>query len=639
MITLKDFFKEDGLVAKNLEQFEYRDSQLEMAQLIDQGLENQKHILVEAGTGTGKSMAYLIPLIIHSILNKEKIIISTNTKSLQQQIIKKDLPFLKKIFNQGDMDFTFKILYGSNNYICLRKSNEFLIHTYFNFYLSHPDKEYLLEYIQDYKNSGIRFDLEINVETQIWYNLNRDSDLCLRKECSFFNDCFYYKHIKELVSTDIIVVNHHLFFAHIKSGYNILPKFKLFVWDEAHNIEDIASRFLAEVVSEVEINFILKKILSFKGESDWLDLEPKETLKINDEIKTIENYFNEFFQYMKDHFNTNKRIKEEKIPDEIINQFKHFIGFIQSYFKLLAQQTEEVATELDLLYKKLSQIHYNLEFFIKHNNEEYVYWVEKLGKKQMLELKYTPINIAQYLESKVFKMYQTGILTSATLSTNNNFDFLKSRLGITECIEKIFPSPFNFKKQVQLFMNRKIASPVEYKKYITDISTEIIKLLQITQGKAFILFTSYDALQQVKKNIENEITYRLLVQNDKPSHDLLQEFKEDIHSVLLGTLSFWEGVDVPGEALSMVVITRLPFDVPDDPLISARIEYIQKHKGNPFIEYQLPNAIILLRQGFGRLIRNSQDKGIVAILDSRIVNKSYGRLFLNSLPECDVMDV
>ncbi|MDD5067564.1 MAG: helicase C-terminal domain-containing protein, partial [bacterium] len=584
-----------------------------------------------------KSFAYLVPLILHSIKNGEKIVISTNTKSLQQQMTDKDLPFLKKMMNGQDQDFTFKVFYGSNNYICLKKTEEFLFGNHLGLYLKQKDRDRLVEYINHPASSGIRYDIKLDMDNQVWMNLNRDADLCLKKNCRFYNSCFYYKNVKEVFQTDIIVVNHHLFFANIRSGYSLLPRFNVFVWDEAHNVEDVASRFLADTVSETEVQFLLNQIMMLK-ESGGTGEGPGDNLTSQHQIRELQNSFKEFFDHVRRNFKNNTRVRDQVLPNDILLRMESSLPVIRNYLKLFENMSDETDQELDLIYRKLLQIRDNLGFFLAHDDEEYVYWIEKTGRREYVELKHTPINIAGYLNTKVFSIYPTGILTSATLSTNNDFQFIKSRLGLKECRERIFPSPFNFRKQVRLYFNKDLALPAEEKGYIHDISREITRLLKITQGKAFILFTSYETLKQVKKKIEGEVEYKLLVQNEKPFPRLLAEFKKDINSVLMATMSFWEGVDVPGEALSSVIITRLPFDMPDDPIVSARIEYMKKHDANPFMEYQLPNAIILLKQGFGRLIRNSTDRGIVAILDSRIARKSYGRIFLNSLPECGMLE-
>ncbi len=635
-MKIEDFFLEQGLLEKNLDVFEYRDSQFEMAKLIEKAIQQNEHAIIEAATGIGKSFAYLLPFILYSIKNNEPIVISTNTKSLQQQMIEKDLPFLQNIFHDKDLDFKFKIFYGSNNYLCQYKTEKFLLNSQ-NIFIKHEDKKYLSKYTSNHANSGIRYDLSITFNNQVWQNLNRDSDLCLRKHCPFYRDCFYYKNLNELSSTNVIVVNHHVFFANIGSGYQILPPMKKFVWDEAHNIENIAAKFLAHVISEKELSFLFNQLIAFPSRISEDDDKAKSIKVYMSKISDINKLFSAFFDYYKVNFKHNTRILEEKLPDDIIFYYDEFIKYIKSFFESYTDISEEIDREINLFFRKLLKLENNLKFFINHNDQNYVYWVEKTGRKKLCELKFTPINISEYLKKMVFDVYESCILTSATLSTNKNFNFIKSRLGLDCNIENIYESPFDFKKQVMLYINQNISNPNQCEEYIVDLKKDIIKLLNYHYGKAFILFTSYITLNSIRKLIEPEIDYNLLVQNDKQFDKLIEEFKNDLNSVLLGTLSFWEGVDVPVKALSLVVIKRLPFDMPDDPLISARVDYIKMNGGNPFMEYQLPNAIILLKQGFGRLIRNSKDKGMVAILDSRIVKKSYGKQFINSLPECEII--
>lgn len=631
-MELYKIFSSEGLLAQNLPYFEFRQLQLDMAESISIAIKTKTHILAEAGTGTGKSFAYLVPLILYSIKNNEAVVISTNTKSLQQQMLYKDLPFLLKIFKQISLKFSFKIFYGSNNYLCKNRREDFFKQGRFDFGVN---KE-IIEWIQN-TDTGIKTESKIEIPENLWQRINRDPELCLRKKCRFYEECFYYMHHKELYNTNIIIINHHLFFANIANEYRILPMFKVFVLDEAHNIEDVAAQFFAENVSEYEFYLLLNIFNSFIQYFSEADIDFKIISEFSASIRDIRNKGETFFNYIRGIFSDTTRIREEHIFEiEFIIAIEKFFEYLKEFFKLKDILSEEHIEKIDLTLNKFSRFIDRLKFFIKHDTSEYVYWIEFYGIKRFCNLKYTPLNIAEILRRKVFQFYDCGILTSATLSTNENFEFIKNRAGIDECIEKIYPSPFDYKKQVLLYINREIPSPVDYKNYIKRICREINLILEATRGRAFILFTSYKTLMDVRGQISDKLEYRLLVQNEMPFHRIIGEFRKDINSVLLGTMSFWEGVDIPGESLSAVIITRLPFDMPEDPLISARIEKIRQHNGNPFYEYQLPNAAMLLKQGFGRLIRNRQDKGIVAILDSRILNKNYGKYFLNSLPECAI---
>lgn len=631
-MELYRIFSPEGLLAQNLPYFEFRQLQLDMAEAINTAINTTTHILAEAGTGTGKSFAYLVPLIFYSIKNNEPVVVSTNTKSLQQQMIYKDLPFLLKIFKKLSLKFSFKVFYGSNNYLCKNRREDFFKQGRLEF----GENKEIMEWIQN-TDTGIKTEFKIEIPENIWQQINRDPDLCLRKKCRFYDECFYYIHHKELYDTNIIVINHHLFFANVASEYKILPMFRVFVLDEAHNIEDVAAQFFAENVSEYEFYLLLNMFNSFVQGLSEAGVDFKIISEFNSYIKEIRNKGETFFNYIKGLFSDTTRIREEHIFDlNFIIELEKFFKYLKEFFKLKDILPEEQIEKIDLTLNKFSRFIDRLKFFIKHNNSEYVYWIEFYGARRFCNLKYTPLNIADILRAKVFQYYDCGILTSATLSTNKNFAFIKNRAGIDECIEKIYPSPFDYKRQVLLYINKEIPSPIDYENYIRKICKEINLILEATRGRAFILFTSYKTLMDVKEQISDNLEYRLLIQNEMPFHRIVEEFRNDINSVLFGTMSFWEGVDIPGESLSAVIITRLPFDVPDDPLISARIEKIKQDNGNPFYEYQLPNAAILLKQGFGRLIRNKQDRGVVAILDSRILNKSYGKYFLNSLPECRI---
>ncbi len=630
-MELNDFFSQNGLLAKNFKNFELREFQLEMAQTVQEALTKKRHTLIEAGTGTGKSFAYLIPVILYSIEKNERVIISTSTKSLQQQMVYKDLPFLAKIFQSISLPFNFEIFYGSNNYLCLDKAYNFFSQSLLNF----GNIEKLEKWVYNTK-SGLKFDIDFTLEQDIWHLLNRDSDICTRKRCKHFNQCFYYKALEKLYKTNIIVVNHHLFFANIASGSKILPPFTSLVLDEAHDIEDIATQFFAETVSEYEMHYLFNIIDSLSEYLTEMNMNINIIAEYKKQVRQATSEIEKFFSSMKKEFKDKTRITEKNNFDIEITYFlNQFIEQIDKSFQNKEALTEEAIDSIELIKNKLIKTNDTLKSWLLHSKtDEYVYWIEFYGKKRFCNLKFTPFDMSPLLKEQLFSFYDSAILTSATLTTNKNFDFIKSRIGIENPIEKIYPSPFDYKKQVLLYTNEKIPSPKNYNEYLKVLTDYIPDIIEATDGRAFILFTSYKTLMDVRDAIEEKIPYRLLVQNELPFNKIIEEFRNDINSVLMGTISFWQGVDIQGEALSAVIITRLPFDVPDDPIVEARIEKINSNNGRAFIEYQVPNAAMLLKQGFGRLIRHKEDKGVVAILDSRIVTSSYGSYFLNSLPEC-----
>ncbi len=631
-ITVKDIFKKGGILSTILSNYEYRESQLQMALKIYDAIKEEYNVIIEAGTGTGKSFAYLIPLIFYSLNSKKPAVVSTNTKALQFQMINKDLPFLKRLLSRYKINFNFEVFYGSNNYICLNRLNNFLSAPIKNLFLNDKKFKWLVKVFEYNNFSGIRKDLPFSLRDEIWKKINRDSLLCLKNRCPFYESCFYYKNFKKLFNTNIIIVNHHLFFANIASNYKLLPEFSVVVLDEAHNIEDIATNFLANIISEYEINSLLDIMYNIIDSEEVTNRELIDIYKSI--IKNIKVHIEKFFDFLREKYKNSVRIKEEKFDNKINHTLNNFLERVKEYSYQLTL-SEDNSLILEQIFQRLIEIKGYLGEFIEKREEDKVYWIDRDFSNKYITMKFSPINISSILKERVFNFYKTTILTSATLSTNKNFNFIKNRIGIANSKEYIFESEFDYKKQVMLYINKNIPSPSEdFDKYINHLSNNIIKLLNISEGRAFVLFTSYKALKLVKDNlILEKIPYKILVQGEESIDRLIEEFKKDISSVLLGTLSFWEGVDIPGESLSLVIITRLPFEVPDDPITSARIEYIKRNKGNSFFEYQLPNAAILLKQGFGRLIRNRNDKGVVAILDSRIITKSYGKYFFNTLPE------
>ncbi len=635
-MKLLDFFKEDGLLKQYLPEFEYRKSQEEMAIAVNNAILNKSHILIEAGTGIGKSFAYLVPAILYSISVKKPVVVTTKTKALQLQMIKKDLPFLKKLFHKQNSEFKFEVLYGSNNYLCKFKLNEFLKEPNKELFVSDVLYNSLGTFLEDKNFSGLRQDINFKIPYDIWKKINRDNILCRRTKCPYYEECFYYKNIKRISTANILVVNHHLFFANISMGNKLLPKFAVFVFDEAHSFENVASDFLATSISENDINYLLSSLLDLLHVADINSTVGKE--KFTSAVRDFKKSLQVFFTYIRTNFKNNFRFKDEILNNDILHDFNEFIKLFNKNTHLFSGE-EELIERLNIVLANLVEIYVALKNFIEFRDKSNVFWVSFEQSKRFVNLKYVPVNISELLKTKIFEFFDTAVLTSATLSTNKNFKFIKSRIGLEKCDELILKSEFNYKEQVAIYVNKKIPIPRFYDKYVEILTDEIHKLVTLTSGRAFVLFTSYKTLKDVQKRLMKlKLPFTFLIQNEEPFWKLIEKFKKDISSILMGTLSFWEGVDVPGESLSSVIITRLPFEMPDDPITSARIEFIRSNNGNPFMQYQVPTATILLKQGFGRLIRNFTDKGIVAILDSRILTKSYGKIFLNSLPECTITD-
>ena len=650
--TLKDkviaALREGGVISQKLKNYESRPEQIKMAEAVCEAIELDKHLIVEAGTGVGKSLAYLTPFIIHAVDNDKKIVISTNTKTLQQQLYQKDLPFLKESLG---IEFNFTLCLGSENYLCRRRLNSDFARDLFDKGVTINDVKKIIEWSRD-TESGIKSDMGFVPSPDVWDSVSRDPDLCMGTKCSYKDNCFYRRAKAEQRASHILVTNHSLFFTNLASGGQVLPKFDAVVFDEAQTVEDTATDYLGFEVSNTQIRYLFDSIYNFKtGKGLLAKFKHAKHQRdiIEHSLKDAETAAIQFFDEMAKKFGDQsdvKRIRTNGIVynylDEPLKELSDTIGELVDYVKTLEDELLVKAHA-----KRCDSIRKSLAFILNLEREDYVYWVEVALRRR--GIKYSlfacPIEIAKELDRQLFSAIRPVVLTSATLSTNNNFTFIKNRLGIKGNLEVLLDSPFNYKDNVLLYLPKKIINPIGNSKAFQTQALEYIKeILDIMQGRTFILFTNYGMLNFVTNElISNYKDINFLRQGDKPHYVLLEEFKKNHNSVLLGTNSFWQGIDVPGRALECVIITKLPFSVPDDPVTEARMELIEARGGNPFVEYQVPQAVMMFKQGFGRLIRTKTDRGVVAVLDPRIMTKRYGKSFLEVLPACrstyDINDV
>lgn len=642
---MNNFFGTKGVLSKHLKGYEPRIEQQKMSEAIAKALDSGEHLIVEAGTGVGKSLAYLIPVIEwvfdssvrytshdtepgHGIRTR-RVVVSTYTKALQRQLVEKDLPFLRdNIFKE----VRFALCLGSENYICLRRLEQARTHGLFD--MDEIDAiSSLLKWVKR-TSTGVRS--EIDVPYQVWQKVCRESDLCYGKDCKKFDKCFYQKAKLIERKAHILVTNHHLFFANVASGWSVLPAFDTVVFDEAHELEDVAADYLGIEISNFKLKHLLDSILSLHGKGLLSRLKWLSQNKLS-EINAILNavrmqgdaFFNELSEVLKD--STTFRIRKagfikDNLSDTLMN--------LTDTLKMLqdVSKDDDEKKEINALALRNEAFVMSLQLILKQELKDHVYWVQRDGKR--LRLAATPIDIASILKTQVFDTVSTAILTSATLSTNGNFDYIKERLGLNDVKTLLLHSPFDFKKQALLYIPEDLREP-KSKGFEDDLINHLKEILEVTMGRTLVLFTSYSLLEKVCEAIDIA-GLRILKQGDMDSYRLLQEFRADKNSALFGTYTFWQGIDVPGDNLQCVIITKLPFAVPDEPVIEARMEAIERDGKNPFIHYQIPQAIIMLKQGFGRLIRTKTDKGAVVILDSRIRTKGYGMHFLNSLPDCKI---
>ncbi|MDT8300175.1 MAG: helicase C-terminal domain-containing protein [Sedimentisphaerales bacterium] len=642
-LDIREAFAPAGCISQSLAEFEVRPEQVEMAGAIQRAILDCRHLAVEAGTGVGKSFAYLIPAIEYVCRTGEKAVISTYTITLQEQLINKDIPFLADCIDQK---FAAALAKGRGNYLCKRRL-EFALRRQRSLF---DDFGSELEEISNWAGAtedGSLSDMPFLPKSHVWDKVRSEHGNCRGRKCPHFRNCFYWRARRRLDKADIIIANHALFFSDLvlrEEGASILPDYKFVVIDEAHNIEHVAEDHFGINISNHRIRYMLdglynprthRGLLAHMNADKAIDLVGRAGRKSTNFLKDVRNWY----EGVKDQ--TNGRC------------YKHFIeDTISGYFKDLSSELSKLAKHIEDVDEKFEVMRFNdrckglvhdFENFLMQKQPDYVYWVEvSSGRSRTTRLRSAAVNVGPDVKRCLFDEYESVILTSATLSTaqageKSGFDFFVSRIGLEDFDAVKLGSPFDYEQQVTMYIEKDLPNPNE--RAFTGAAAEVLKKYILkTSGRAFVLFTSYAMLEEIAGKLsdwlaENDIA--LLQQGaDVDRTTLLKCFKAQGSSVLFGTDSFWQGVDVPGEMLSNVIIARLPFAVPDQPLLAGRLEQIREQGGNPFFDYQLPSAIIKFKQGFGRLIRSKSDSGIVVILDSRIVSKPYGKKFLSAIPKC-----
>ncbi len=639
-MNLNDIFKEYGLIAQHLENFEFRPEQAQMANAVQEAIRLNRHLLAEVGTGVGKSLAYLIPFINWAVSFDKKVAVSTYTKTLQEQLVNKDLPFLQRVLG---IEFKFALCVGGQNYLCLRRFNQAQKYDLFE-----SDRE-MTEICRiskwlDKTETGLYSDLEFRPPEFTWAKICRESDLCMGKKCLYTKNCFYRRAKLKENNAHILVINHHLFFANLISGGRVLSNFEAVVFDEAHTLENVATEYLGIEITNLKIKYFLDSIFNpqsgkgflnrikmlNKGKADWLKVS----------LDAVRVAAGEFFLGLISKFGSEYRTQRVRTPGFMFNHLKEPLS---NLCRLLAQALDDVKEPPDKVQIKSfisrgQEINSGLDVLINQSLEDYVYWIEILNRSRRpkYSLYAAPTDISAEFRQKVLDNFGLIVFTSATLSTNGDFEFFKKSLGIEDANELLLNSPFDYSRNALVYIPRALPDPSrEPQSYQNEAIAEIKRILAIMKGRTFVLFTSYRMLDMANTILRRDLKdCNILRQGDAPRYKLLEKFKAGEHSVLLGTNTFWQGIDVPGRALECVIIAKLPFTVPDDPIIEAKMELLRAQNKDPFIHYQIPQAIIMLRQGFGRLIRRKSDIGMVAILDPRIQTRFYGKVFLGALPEC-----
>jgi ATP-dependent DNA helicase DinG len=630
-MKLDEMFSENGLLNRVLRGFEYREEQLRMAEEVFDALVSEKHLIVESGTGVGKSLAYLVPLCLWLKEQDEpRAIVSTYTKALQKQLYEKELPFIKAhLFPQ----LKFALSFGSENYLCLKRLAKNKQYGLFDIE-EESDINAIADWIKD-TSTGLRSEVDVNHST--WQKVNRETDVCFGKKCEYYTECFYQTAKVLERKANIVVCNHHLYFAHVASNYMVLPETRCVVFDEAHEIEGVASDHLGVMVSNAKLKYILDSIITSKGKGllmklKWLD--PAQLKDISTVVDKVRKQGDLLFQEIHEFIQERRSIRFHERPnisDGLFEALAELHSETEDLVRLSGDEEEE--KEIQAISNRVQIFRESLHSIHQQEFDDFVYWASR--ENRVIRLTATPLNIAGILRKNVYDNLSSSILTSATLSVDDQFDFTKTQLGLEDAKTALFSSPFDFREQTAVYMPDNIPDP-NNKGYTDVLSEEVEGILANVRGNTLVLFTSYALLNEVADKIN--IDYPILKQGDKDSFFLLNEFRENQPAALFGTYTFWQGIDLQGDILKCVVITKLPFAVPSEPLIEARLEKIRSEGGNPFFEYQVPRAVITFKQGFGRLIRSRTDRGIVAVLDSRIWKKTYGRFFINSLPEINIIN-
>jgi ATP-dependent DNA helicase DinG len=661
---MEEVFGPGGLIAKHHPNYEYRPGQVEMAEAVNDIIKDGGLSLIEAGTGTGKTLAYLIPALAAG----RRVLVSTATKNLQEQLHKKDVPFLQQIIPR---EFKVVCMKGRSNYVCLHRMKK-AAGTPMLQGLEEVDYFDQIRQWAGESETGDRAELtDLPEDLSFWPQIDARAETCLGQKCPDFDACFITRMRREAIEADIVIVNHHLFFADLAlrgGDYGaVLPDYNTVIFDEAHELEDVAASYFGTSVSNYRINDLIQDAnkldlkepeqqgdlikalarLSQRSDTFWLsfrEAELDDDEPEGDRGGAWQSTRNSYRRPSGPAGSADGRYPLSNTrfarPDHEGNLAPTAAG--EAYIRLnnaidrltaLLGVVSDPPPELDNIVRRAQTIKFDLEFIVSGDQPDFVYWCEKRGRGVFINA--TPIDVSGILEENLFEKIQTAVLTSATMTAGGSFDFIRGRLGIRQARNLIVDSHFDFKRQAVLYLPTRMPDP-RSRDFLDASVEQIVQILDATRGRAFVLFTSLASMRETYERVRDLIDYPAFIQGQGSKAGLLERFRNTEGAVLFATSSFWQGVDVQGDALSCVIISKLPFAVPSDPVVAARQRYIDDQGGNSFYEYSVPQAAITLKQGLGRLIRSTSDRGVLSILDPRVRTKSYGRVFLQSIPQCRI---